>query len=188
MLQSLQSGVRHSVLASLAMLIAFLACEGLHEITHLWVDHAEAHMHAVFVPFGVLVLLGWIYGWLSVLLVLPAALLTVYWIVGAPGMTATIVSIAVMKVLSVPLAFSIFAAFGRDVRGDGRAANWRCVVMVGLCASVLGNVPRVVAGPLGGETATEMARAMLTATAADMAGLILVMMVVMLAFRMARQA
>lgn len=188
MLQGLRFGAVHSIVASLAMLIAFLACEALHEVTHLWLDDHAPHMHAVFVPFGVLVVLVWMYGWLSVLLVLPAALLSVYLMVGGAGMTVTIISIAVLKVLSVPLAFSLFAALGRDVRGDGRAANWRCVVMVGLCASVLGNVPRVVAGPMGGDSLAEMAQAMLTATAADIAGLIMVMMVVMLAFRLARHA
>lgn len=103
-------------------------------------------------------------------------------------MTWVIAAITATKVLSVPLTFALFRAMGQDVRGEGGAANWRCVVMVGLFASVLGNVPRVAVGPFGGEGAVEMARAMLTATAADMAGLIFVMLVAMLFFRLARHA
>ena len=188
MLTGLRLGALHFGVASGAMLLAFLSCEGIHEVTHLWLHHVMPHMHAVFLPFGVLILLGWVYGWLMVPLALPAALLSAYWAVGSGGMTGAIVAITAAKVLSVPLAFSMFRVMGQDVRGEGGAANWRCVVMVGLFASVLGNLPRAVLGPLGADTVAEAARAMLTATSADMAGLIFVMLVAMLFFRLARHA
>lgn len=186
-LHGMHLGLLHFMVASCAMVLAFVTCHGLHEINQIWLQQIAPRMHSVFLPFGVMILLGWVYGWLALPLILPAALLSVFWIVGGEAMTGIIVFITVVKVLSVPVTFALFRWGGMDVRGEGGMANWRGVVMVGLVASVLGNVPRATVGPFGGGSVVEMTAAMLTATAADVAGLIAVMLIVMLCFRLARR-
>lgn len=186
MLHSMRWGAVHFITASAALLLAFMSCEGLHLVTHLWVDDLVPHLHSVFLPFGALVLLGWVYGWLAVPLTLPATMLICYWIVGGEGMTLDIMTIGAIKVVSVPVAFSLFAASGQDVRGESGGANWRGLVAVGLVASAIGNVPRVFLSPMNFEGAVELSRAFVTMTAADTAGLLAVLLVAMLMFRLAR--
>jgi|GEM_PF-5814393 len=187
MLQGLRLSLMHGMAASAAILLAYLACEGMHEITHLWLSHVLPHMHAVFLPFGVLVLLGWVYGWLAVPLAVPAALLSLQAIVGVGGMTADLVGATVVKVVSVPLAFTLFRLSGVHVRGEGRVANWRCVVKVGLLASILGNGTLALFRLWGGDGLAGTAEVMLMALAADVSGMIAVLLVAMLGFRLLRQ-
>lgn len=186
-LRGMRLGLQHFLVATAAWVLAFLTCEGLHEISQLWLHQILPRMHSVLLPFGVMVVLGWVYGWISLPLILPAALLSAVWMVGIDGMTGTIVFVTVMKVLSVPVTFALFRWMGMDVRGEGAMANWRGLVMVGLVASVLGNVPRATVGPYGGGDIATVTEAMLTAMAADMAGLIAVLLLVMLYFRVMRR-
>ena len=188
MLHSMRWGAFHFLVASAALWLAFLGCEGLHRISYLWLDGMATHLHAVFLPFGALVLLGWVYGWLAVPLTLPAAMLISYWVVGGEGLSAAVIAITTIKVLSVPVAFSLFSASGLNVRGEGGGANWRGLVVVGLVASVIGNLPRVFLSPRNFQGVEELSRAFLTMTAADTAGLVGVMLLSMLVFRIARQA
>ena len=188
MLRDLRVAVLHFGIASGLMLLAFALCEGLHDLSRIFADGAvQSRIHAVFLPFGVIVLMVWVYGWVAMLLVLPAAILSAGLIVGLEGLTAVVLLVLGMKVLAVPLAFALFRVLGLDARGDGRAADWKAVLMVGLGGSLIGNVPRVLIGPCCGEMPM-LARVepFLKAAAADMAGLVLVLLAAMTFFRVLR--
>lgn len=188
MLRDLRQMALHFCIASGLMILAFLLCQGLHDLSRIFGNGAmQSRMHAVFLPFGVIVLMVWVYGWVAMLMVLPAAILSTGMIIGLEGMTALVLLVLVAKVLAVPVAFALFRVLGMDARGEGQDANWKAILLVGLAGSLIGNVPRVLIGPCCGEMPM-LARAepFLKATAADMAGLVLVLLAAMTFFRVLR--
>jgi hypothetical protein len=90
-------------------------------------------------------------------------------------------------VVAVPMSFDLFRRAGLDARGEGRAANWRVLMAVGLVAALIGNVPRVMAGPCcTGFSLLDRMAAYVTVTAADIGGLMLVLLGAMGLFRLLR--
>lgn len=188
----MREGVRltalHFMLVSGLILLAFALCEGVQGLREVVLPDLTSRLHAVFLPFGAMVLLTWVYGWMAVPLMLPAATLAVGAIIGLAGLNAVVLGVLTAKVVAVPVGFDLFRRAGLDARGEGRAANWRVLVAVGLVAALIGNVPRVVAGPCcGGFSIEERVMAYVTVTAADMAGLIVVLLGMMGMFRVLRQ-
>lgn len=181
-----RQGLLHFGMASGAMMAAFAVCEGLNHLVSA--EHALVrHMHAVFLPHGVVVLFAWIYGWAAMPLLFPAALLSAYVLAGPVVLGPVILFVLAVKLVAVSLAFDLFRLAGMDARGPGAAANWKMLVAVGLLGSILGNVPRVTVGPcctqmdLWGRLGTY-----LDTVAGDMAGLVIVLVALMLFFRVQR--
>jgi hypothetical protein len=178
----------HFFMVSALILLAFALCEGVQTLREVVLPNLSSRVHAVFLPFGAMVLLTWVYGWMAVPLMLPAAVLAVGAIVGLPALSWTLLAVLAAKVAAVPVSFSLFRRAGLDARGEGRAANWRVLVAVGLVAALIGNVPRVMAGPCcGGFSVAERMAAYVTVTAADVAGLMVVLLGAMALFRALRQ-
>ncbi len=178
----------HFAIVSGLVLITFAFCEGVQGLRHVLLPEMGSRLHAVFLPFGAMVLLTWFYGWMAVPLILPAAVLAVGMIVGADRLDAVMVAVLTAKVVAVPVTFDLFRLAGLDARGEGRAANWRVVVVAGLVAALIGNLPRVIIGPCCTEFSVgDRAMAYVTVTAADMAGVILVLLAAMGMFRALRQ-
>ena len=179
-------GARHFGIASAAMLLAFAVCEGINDLLY-----AEQVLlpspHAVLLPYGVLVICAWMYGWAVLPLLFPAALLSVFLLAGDMAFDPLNVVLLLAKLTAVPLAFDMLRWAGRDARGPGTAANWKMLVVVGLVGSALGNVPRVAFGPCC-ETMGPSAqlRTYVDVVASDMAGLIVVLVAVMRFFRALR--
>lgn len=188
----MREGVRftalHFSLVSVLTLLAFALGEGVQGLREVALPQLTSRLHAIFVPFGAMVLLTWVYGWMALPLMLPAAVLAVGVIVGVSGLNATLVMVLAAKVAAVPASFSLFRLAGLDARGEGRAANWRVLMAVGLVAALIGNVPRVIVGPCcGGFSISERIATYVTVTAADIGGLMLVLLGAMALFRVLRQ-
>lgn len=178
----------HFSMVSALILLAFALGEGVQGLREVVLPQVGSQLHAVFLPFGVMVLLTWVYGWMAVPLMLPAAVLAVGTILGISSLSLTVLGVLAAKVVAVPLSFDLFRRGGLDARGEGRAANWRVLMAVGLVAALIGNVPRVMAGPCcGGFSLGERMAAYVTVTAADIAGLMLVLLGAMALFRVLRQ-
>lgn len=188
MLDRMRLSAVHFAVASVSVLLAFALCEIVQEARQFVLPHGGGTLHAIFLPFGAMVLLTWVYGWMAVPLMLPAAVLAVGSILGPSALTWSLLAVLVAKVVAVPLSFGLFRGAGLDARGTGSAANWRVVIAVGLVAALIGNVPRVLIGPCcGGFTVQERLSSFVTVTAADIAGLLLVMVSAMVVFRLMRQ-
>lgn len=176
-------GALHFGITSAAMLVAFAVCDALHDVLHITLPTP----HAVFLPFGVLVICAWMYGWAVLPLLFPAALLSVFLMAGEMALEPSIMAILMAKLVAVPVAFDLLRWAGRDARGVGTATNWKMLVVVGLIGSALGNVPRVAIGPCC--EAMDAPQTIVTyanMVASDMAGLIVVLVAVMLFFRALR--
>lgn len=179
-------GALHFGATSAALLVAFAVCEGINDLIAMGQVMLPSP-HSLFLPYGVLVLCAWMYGWTVLPLLFPAALLSVFLMAGSIAFEPLIMLLLLAKMMAVPIAFELLRWTGRDARGVGAAANWKVLVVVGLIGSVLGNVPRVVFGPCCGTM--DLAGLLHTyadVVASDMAGLLGVMLVVMLFFRVLR--
>ena len=186
---SLRFALWHFVTASAVLIGAFVLCDVMRDLQALLIPDVAMRLHAVFLPFGAMVLLTWIYGWLAVPLMLPSALAGLAILVGVEAITWNLILLFAIKVVAVPLGFDLMRRLGMDARGEGRAANWRVLVGVGLVAALIGNVPRVLAGPCcTGFSAEARIEAFVTVTAADVAGVILMLLAAMALFRALRHA
>ncbi|WGV16118.1 hypothetical protein [Fuscovulum ytuae] len=179
-------GALHFGATSAAMLVAFAVCEGINDVMRVGQTMLPAP-HALFLPYGVLVICAWMYGWAALPLLFPAALLSVFLMAGGIAFEPLIMVLLLAKMIAVPVAFDVLRWVGRDARGAGTAANWKMLMVLGLIGSVLGNVPRVAYGPCcGGMDLTGMLQTYANVVASDMAGLLGVLVVVMLFFRVLR--
>jgi hypothetical protein len=186
---SLRFATWHFVVASVVLITAFLLCDVLRDLQAILMPDVTTRLHAVFLPFGAMVLLTWIYGWLAVPLMLPSTVVGLMILVGVEAVTLDMILLLVLKVVAVPLGFDLMRRAGMDARGEGSAANWRALVGVGLVAALIGNIPRVLAGPCcTGFSPEARINAFVTVTAADVAGVILVLLAAMALFRVLRQA
>lgn len=188
MLNAMRFTAVHFSVVSGLILLTFALSEGVQSLQAVVMPQVASQLHAVFLPFGAMVLLTWIYGWMAVPLMLPAAVLAVGAIVGVSSLSWTLLLVLAAKVTAVPVSFDLFRRGGLDARGEGRAANWRVLMAVGLVGALIGNVPRVMAGPCcGGFSMSERMAAYVSVTAADIAGLMLVLLGAMALFRALRQ-
>lgn len=181
--------VRHLVVVSLLVIAAFGLCEVLH-----WLDPTQGpgatrpEVHRLFLPHGVIVLLGWFYGWAMVPLVLPALLVCAAFVVGPEYMTPTVALLAVMRVVTVVLAFDLLRMVCCDARRDVGRRGLKGLFAVGLMASLVFNLLRIRFGPCCEVmTLAERMQAYAVAVGADLLGLLIVMILAMLVFRVARR-
>lgn len=141
----------------------------------------------VYLPHGVLVLLAWFYGWLSVPIVLPATVLSVWLLRGTDALTAMVFLLVAIKCVAAPLAFDLFRLAGIDARGPGQALNWRVLFLIGLVQSVISNQARFWLGCCGDLSADQLMLAFSGSVLGDMVGLLAVMLGAMFFFRALRQ-
>ena len=141
----------------------------------------------VYLPHGVLVLLAWFYGWLSVPIVLPATLLPVWLLRGADAFAPMLLLLVTFKTVAAPLTFELFRVLGIDSRGPGQALNWRVLILIGLVQSLISNQARFWLGCCGELTAEQLLTAFTGSVLGDMIGLLAVMLGAMFFFRALRQ-
>lgn len=180
--------VMHLALVSALVLLAFLACEGLHILEPAHDDlHLRPEVHMVFLPHGMFVLLAWVYGWAMVPLVLPSLLVAAAFIVGPEFMTPTVALLAVARLVLVMATMEGLRALGRDARGDHGRRGLLALVTAGVISSLGFNALRVVYGACCEVMSTsDRVLAYVTAVGADVVGMMVVMFTAMLLFRLMR--
>ena len=175
-------GMVHFGVISAALLAAVGLCEAINVVARI------ERPHAVFLPHGVVLVIAWMYGWMAVPLLFPAALLSAYLLMGTDILVPATLAVLAVRLVALPLTFDLFRRAGCDARGAGTQANWKMVVAAGLVGSLIGNAPRVVIGPCCGDLeGWDRASAFVDLVAADIAGTVLVLLAVMLFFRALRQ-
>ncbi|MEY4697536.1 MAG: hypothetical protein RIT14_1964, partial [Pseudomonadota bacterium] len=144
----------------------------------------------LFLPHGVRVLTAWLFGWKSILMLIPGSLSVMIWLYGGlGGLTVMDLAAAFLGVACAAFAFWAMARLGFDYRvsrrsvtgkAPGRAGGWRDVLVVGGLASVM--------NAFGG--AYLFQHDLFNASArfvGDILGLFVAMYVLMLAFSLARR-
>jgi hypothetical protein len=135
----------------------------------------------LFLPHGVRVLSAWMYGWRSIPLIAPAALVTHWLIFGNAGFSILGVVGAMSGVISAALCFWWLSRFGMDFRISAeKNANWRDVMLAGSLASIVNTVGMGVAM---GNPAKTMAAYFI----GDITGLFGSMVLLMFSFKIARR-
>lgn len=178
----------HFLLASGLLVLSFAVCEVLHLLDPMHLDvHGRPEVHLVFVPYGMMVLLAWIYGWMVVPLVLPVMLVAAAYLVGPDHMTPTVAALTVARVVFVMLALELVRMVFFDPRqGTGRAALV-ALFWAGVISAVGFAAVRVAFSPCCDVMSPrERVVAFAASVGADMAGLVIVMAGAMFLFRALR--
>lgn len=185
--QRLGQAAIHLAAGSGLVLMAYGLSQFLHSIIHpQMLFDIFGSFQLIYLPHGVQILLTWVYGWIAVPLILPAALLAVWLIVGGDDFGAMQAVLVTLKVAAIPLTFDLFRLAGVDARGAGMALNWRVLFLIGLVAAIFNNLLRYWLACCGTLTADELLLGYTGAVIGDMVGLTLVMFAAMFFFRALR--
>lgn len=187
--RALSGAAVHFLVGSVLILVAY----GLSDLVKTFL-HPQALFEVfgaftiIYLPHGVLVLLAWFYGWLSVPIVLPATFLATWLLRGEMVFEPALMLLTVLKAAMAPLAFELFRLAGIDARGQGMALNWRVLFLIGLVQSLMSNQARFWLGCCGDLSSRELLMAFAGSVLGDMTGLLVVMVGAMYFFRAMRQS
>lgn len=140
----------------------------------------------VYLPHGVQILMTWVYGWMVVPIILPAALLATFLIVDPENFRPAILLLATLKVIAIPFTFDLFRLAGIDARGQAMALNWKVLFLIGLVASVFNNLLRFWLACCGELSSSELLLSYTGSIIGDMIGVTVVMVGAVVFFRAIR--
>jgi len=136
----------------------------------------------LFLPHGVRILSAWLMGWKAIPLIAPTALLTHWANFGADGFTLVGLAGAFSGIVCAAVTFWALAKAGMDLRiAATREANWRDVMIAGGIASIINTFGMGWAFNHNTDT-------LVGYFIGDVTGLFACMLVLMLAFKVARAA
>ena len=135
----------------------------------------------LFLPHGVRVVSAWLYGWRSIALLAPGAVITHSYLYGFDGFSFDYMMAVFFGVFCAALSFWFFARLGMEFRiHNSSRRNWRDVMLVGGSASVLNAVGTAVF--FGNDFVTMSVRFL-----GDLTGMVTSTYILMLIFRLARK-
>ena len=135
----------------------------------------------LFLPHGVRVVSAWLYGWRSLIFLVPGSILSHSYLYGSAGFSVDYLMAAFFGVFCAAFSFWVFALFGMDLRlHKTRQVHWRDVMLAGVVASVLNSVGTTFF--FGNDLATASARFF-----GDVTGMFASIFLLMLAFRLLRR-
>lgn len=187
-LKAIAGPTLHLLVASALVIASYGLSDLLRDVLHpQFMFDVFGTFSILYLPHGVLVLLAWFYGWLSVPLVLPASILSVMLLRGGLDVAFSTLLLVTLKAVLAPLTFDLFRLAGIDARGPGQALNWKVLFLIGLVQSLFSNQLRFWFGCCGDLTADQLLRAFAGSVIGDMVGLLVVMLGAMFFFRALRQ-
>lgn len=136
----------------------------------------------IFLPHGVRIVAAWLYGWRSIVLLTPGAMLSHSYLYGNSGFSVSYMIAVFFGVFCAALSFWIFARCGWDIRlHRSRHVRWRDVILAGVGASVLNSLGTTLF--FGNDMQTAAARFF-----GDVTGMFAAFFLLMMMFRMARRS
>lgn len=136
----------------------------------------------IFLPHGIRVIAAWMYGWQSLLYLLPAHVYLHWARIDIVEAEWSALLMPVFGIICVPLVFEIAARLGTDMRlSAGYTTNWRNVLAVGCAASLVNAIgTNAIAG--------NSVEIMVVYLIGDIVGMIVLIILAMLFFRFLRKA
>jgi hypothetical protein len=170
------------LIVSLAYYLAFVATFGvIARVQDSYLPSYQNYASLMFLPHGVRVVVAWLYGWRSLPLLAPAALLTHAQLYGYLDLSLTTLG-AMAGIFCAAFSFWFLSRVGMDFRlHKTRNVNWRDVILAGTAAAVLNAIWTKTM--FGNDLATASARFF-----GDVVGLLVSLFVLMLVFRIIRRA
>lgn len=143
------------------------------------------YANLLFLPHGIRMLTALFYGWRSVVLLTPGALLTHYYLTGWAGFEFPAMFAAIIGIFCAPASFAILKWLKMDVRNDDKYKfNWRYLLLAGVVASIINSIGTNIVHYV---TPTfDMLRGMIAYIVGDVSGQLFLMFVLMLIFRWMR--
>lgn len=136
----------------------------------------------LFLPHGVRVIAAWLYGWRSLAFLAPGSYLTHSYLYGSAGFSLDYMIAVFSGVGCAALGFWFFARVGMDFRlHKSGNVNWRDVMLAGVGASLLNSVGTKLF--FDNDVPTASARFL-----GDVVGMVVSMFILMMIFRILRQA
>lgn len=171
------------------MLGAMSLTTAVREATHVWMPDLPMGMASLMqLSFGVQVLLAWMAGWLSVMIVLPAMLIYSWWTLPPETFDAALISRIVVSSVAVPAVLAGLRHLGVKIdpsRGDGRA--WARLILAGLLAALVIQLGRYHLDCCGPMTLATQLRGMALSMAGQVLGLWVALIALILWFRLERR-
>jgi hypothetical protein len=134
----------------------------------------------LFLPHGVRVISAWLFGWKSVLYLAPASYIAHYWRLGELSLSTPVFFMPIFGIVCVALVFELVARFGVDLRlKAGYVAPWKDILLVG----AIGSVVNAFGANLIVQNSIDT---MLFYLLGDVLGMIVLFLVLILVFRLAR--
>ncbi|MBK5945964.1 hypothetical protein CCR83_05730 [Rhodobacter veldkampii DSM 11550] len=141
----------------------------------------QGHAMLVFLPHGVKVLAAWLYGWKSLLLLLPGAATVHFLLFGSDGLSFPEVMSPLVGASCGAAAFALLRLVRLDARpGAPRRLDWKVVLAAGATSSVLNSVGTCWANGVAGAS-------VFAYLLGDLLGTVVLMVGLMLVFRWGRQ-
>lgn len=107
-------------------------------IQSLFLPELENYAALIFLPHGVRVLTAWLYGWRSLLLLAPSALLTHSYLYGSYGFSIEYFFAALFGIFCATLSFWVLSKMGLEFRySKSEVASWRQILIAGGVASLI---------------------------------------------------
>lgn len=181
--------VRFAGWSALLMLGAMSLTSVVHKATQIWLPDLPMGLASLMqLSFGVQVLLAWMAGWLSVLVVLPAMLVYSWWTLPPETFDAALVARIAASSVAVPAVLAGLRRMGVKIdpsRGDGRA--WARLILAGLLAALVIQLARYHMDCCGAMTLATQLRGMALSMAGQVLGLWVALIALILWFRLERR-
>lgn len=126
-------------LTTVVYLISFaLTFAILIPIQNFFLPSFESFASLMFLPHGVRIIIAWLYGWRSILLLAPGALLTHFYLFGLAGFAWESLTAAFFGIFCAAFSFWTLARLGMDFRPSlSKLTSWRDIFLAGCFASAL---------------------------------------------------
>lgn len=188
---SLQDGFWRQAPIWGGLLLAALCLTGLIAIglSELFPEAALGRQGGLSLAHGMKVVLAWMFGWMSLVIVVPVVLIYSLFINGPEQVSGKYLALQALKSALVPLSFDVARWLALDSRrSPACGSEWRWLLVVGLISAVVVELFRYGGGCCGAETTRQQINGLVVSLLGDMLGLILVLGALMLWFRWRRRA
>lgn len=166
-----------------AFLLSFLVTfKVIMPVQNAFLPAFGAYASLLFLPHGVRVVTAWLYGWRSLLLLAPGAVLAHSYLFGSAGFSLDYAMAAFFGVFCAAVSFWFLALCGIECQQHtSRDTNWRDVMFAGVLASILNSLGTKIF--YGTDFATSSAYFF-----GDVTGMVVSMFLMMMFFRIMRRA
>ena len=185
-MQLIDEWITPFVAVSIAYLVSFfLTFSVFFPIQEAAVGGSLFYVNFLFLPHGVRLLAAYFFGWKSVVLLAPAALITHYYLFGWSGFEAPTIYSNFVGISCAAISLQLLKWGGFDVRGDDAISlSWRYLLYAGVLASVINSVGSSYF--YNGYLTVKLVPEVFTYLIGDISGQFFLMMILMLGFRWLR--
>ncbi|QPH53270.1 hypothetical protein [Pontivivens ytuae] len=165
-----------------------MSCGHYHHLGSVSIDHLVQHYldpDGIFfhLQYGFLILAAWLFGWRSILIMVPVAILACVFVGHEPTAKLEVAMLYVVLLISAPTVFSLFQLrTDHAVPFDRVKLHWRFLIAGGLLSAIMCTTLSSVIFSIANQSGTQITT-VLAAMAGKVAGLFVAIILLWLVFR-----